>query len=302
MKPYLKLVIVLVLTLMGCDQQSATETTLRYSQTPPTSHITVYRFAVHPLHNPKKLLEVYQPLINDLNHQLHDIRIELEASRDYQVYETKIDQREPAFLLPNPWQTLMAIDKGYNVIAMAGNANDFKGIFVVRKDSEIHEPQDLIGKTVAYPSPTALAAAIMPQYFLHQAGLNISKDIQNSYVGSQESSIMNVYLGTAAAGATWPPPWRSFEKTRPQEAAQLKVIWQTEPLLNNSVMVRDDVPPALVEQVKQYLLKLHQVEQGKQILAAMETEQFYAADNARYDLVREYIRRFEQEVRPVRLP
>lgn len=301
MKPFLTLIILAALTLTGCDQPAPTDTTLRYSETPPITHITIYRFAVHPLHNPQKLLESYQPLINELNQQLQGVRIELEASRDYQVYEGKIDQREPAFLLPNPWQTLMAMENGYNVIAMAGNADDFKGIFIVRKDSGIRDPQDLIGKTVAYPSPTALAAAIMPQYFLHQAGLNINQDIQNNYVGSQESSIMNAYLGVAAAGATWPPPWRAFEKDYPQEAAQLKVIWQTEPLLNNSVMVRDDVPAVLAEKVKNHLLTLHQVEQGKQILSAMETEQFYAADNARYDLVREYVQRFEQDVRPVRL-
>ena len=68
------------------------------------------------------------------------------------------------------------------------------------------------------------------------------RDIENRYVGSQESSIMNAYLGQTAAGATWPPPWRAFQKEHPREAAELKVIWETESLVNNSVMVRDDVP------------------------------------------------------------
>lgn len=288
--------------LAGCEQSNTPNINLPYSQTPPTTSITVYRFAVHPLHNPQKLMETYQPLINHINQGLEGARIELEASRDYQIYEAKIEQREPAFILPNPWQTLVAMKKGYQVVAMAGKAEDFKGIFIVRKDSGIRQPQDLIGKTVAYPSPTALAAAIMPQYFLHQAGLNINHDIQNNYVGSQESAIMNVYLGSAAASATWPPPWRAFVKEHPQEAAQLEVIWQTEPLLNNSVMVRDDVPLDLIEQVKQQLLSLHQSTQGQRILAFMETEQFYASNNARYDLVRDYIQRFEQDVRLVRQP
>ncbi|MBE0472197.1 MAG: phosphate/phosphite/phosphonate ABC transporter substrate-binding protein [Methyloprofundus sp.] len=300
MKPFLMPVLLAAMILIGCDQLTGSEITLPYSEAPPATSVTVYRFAVHPLHNPQKLIEVYQPLINDINQQLDGARIEVEASRDYQVYESKIDKREPAFLLPNPWQTLIAMEKGYNVMAMAGNADDFKGIFIVRKDGNIRTPQDLVGKTVTYPSPTALAAAIMPQYFLHQAGLNVNKDIQNDYVGSQESSIMNVYLGSAAAGATWPRPWRAFEKDYPQEAAQLKVIWQTDPLLNNSVMVREDVPSALVDQVRKHLLDLHQTQQGQRILAGMETEQFYAADNHTYDLVREYIQRFEQDVRPVR--
>lgn len=302
MKSFFMLALLGVLILAGCEQSNAPDIKLPYSQTPPSNSVSVYRFAVHPLHNPQKLMEAYQPLINHINQDLDGVRIELEASRDYQVYEAKIEQREPAFILPNPWQTLVAMQKGYNVIAMAGDADDFKGIFIVRKDANILVPKDLIGKTVAYPSPTALAAAIMPQYFLHQAGLSINNDIQNSYVGSQESSIMNVYLGSAAAGATWPPPWRAFVKDHPQEAAQLKVIWQTEPLLNNSVMVRDDVPPDLAEQVTKHLLNLHKSDQGQRVLGFMETEQFYAADNSRYDLVRDYIQRFEQDVRLVRQP
>lgn len=302
MKSFFMLALLGVLILAGCEQSNTPDIKLPYSQIPPSTSVSVYRFAVHPLHNPQKLMESYQPLINHINQDLDGVRIELEASRDYQVYEAKIEQREPAFILPNPWQTLVAMQKGYNVIAMAGNADDFKGIFIVRKDANILVPKDLIGKTVAYPSPTALAAAIMPQYFLHQAGLSINNDIQNSYVGSQESSIMNVYLGSAAAGATWPPPWRAFVKDHPQEAAQLKVIWQTEPLLNNSVMVRDDVPLDLAEQVTKHLLNLHKSDQGQRVLGLMETEQFYAADNARYDLVRDYIQRFEQNVRLVRQP
>ena len=46
----------------------------------------------------------------------------------------------------------------------------------------------------------------MPQYYLHQQGIDVNRDIQNAYVGSQESSIMNAYLGQSAAGVTWPPP------------------------------------------------------------------------------------------------
>ncbi len=49
-----------------------------------------YRFAIHPLHNPKKLAEAYQPLISYINRHLEQGRFELEASRDYQAYEEKL--------------------------------------------------------------------------------------------------------------------------------------------------------------------------------------------------------------------
>jgi phosphonate transport system substrate-binding protein len=142
----------------------------------------------------------------------------------------------------------------------------------------------------------------MPQYFLHSHGIDVNKDISNIYVGSQESSIMNVYLGQTAAGATWPPPWRLFQRDHPAEAAQLEVIWETPPLLNNSVMVRDDISADIADQVRQILLELSGNDAGQRILAGMATARFYAADNTSYAQVTEYIANFERDVRPVERP
>jgi phosphonate transport system substrate-binding protein len=163
----------------------------------------------------------------------------------------------------------------------------------------MRKPQDLKGKAVSYPSPTALAACIMPQYFLHHSGIDVSTEIENRYVGSQESSIMNVYLGQTEAGATWPPPWRAFQKDHPNEAASLKIIWETESLINNSVMIRKDIPADIGEKVKKLLIGLNKTEQGKKILAGMETSRFISASDKDYDVVRVYVEHFERDVRKI---
>jgi phosphonate transport system substrate-binding protein len=287
-----------LLLLNACDRAPA-DKPLEYSVAPANAEMPTYHLVPHPLYNPQTLSQIFQPLVTHLNNHLEGGRIELEASRDYQAFEQKFRAREADILMPNPWQTVEAQKVGYHVIAMWGDAEDFKGLFIVRKDGNIKTPADLKGKTVSYPSPTALAAAVMPQYFLHLQGININKDIQNSYVGSQESSIMNVYMGQVAAGATWPPPWRIFQKQHPAEAAQLKVIWETPALVNNSVMVRNDIPQAFRQQLTQTLLDLPTTLEGREILARMETARFHVADDASYDIVRNYITRFEKEVRPI---
>jgi phosphonate transport system substrate-binding protein len=271
----------------------------RYGRESASASIPTYRFAVHPLHNPEKLVAAYQPLMDYLNANLGDARLVLEASRDYGEFEAKYQNRALHFLLPNPWQTLQAMQTGYLVIAMAGDPADFKGIFIVRKDGGIKRPSDLIGKAVSYPSPTALAACVMPQYFLQRSGVDVNRDIENRYVGSQESSIMNAYLRMTAAGATWPTPWRAFLREHPEEAASLEVAWETEPLINNSVMARDDVPAALRERIRSLLIGLHETNEGKAILEGMETARFFKKGDADYDIVRAYVSRFEAEVRKI---
>lgn len=297
MKKHSFIFIFILFFLSACEQQTD-DKPLQYSTSPNSVKVT-YRLAIHPLHNPQKLFESYQPLVDYLNQKIPEVHIELEASRDYPTFEKKFRARGPDLLLPNPWQTLEAIEMGYHVIAMAGDAEDFKGIFIARKDNAIKEPMELKGKRVSYPAPTALAAAIMPQYFLHTNGININTDIDNVYVGSQESSIMNVFLGNVTVGATWPPPWRLFVKDHPEQAKLLKIIWQTPSLINNSVMVRDDFPEEISKKIQKLLITLTDSPEGKPIIQGMETAQFTLANDENYDVVRAYIKHFEEKVRLV---
>jgi len=269
-------------------------------QSQPARDDPVFRFAIHPLHNPVQLARSYGPLTQWLNAGLPAGRLLLEASRDYQAYEKKLRGREPHLLLPNPWQTLVAQKAGYHVIATAGDNRDFRGIFLVRRNSPIRSLDDVRGKTLGYPSPTALAAAMMPQYALHQAGVNVRKETRSLYVGSQESAIMNVAQGLVDVGVTWVPPWRLFQASRPELAGELRVLWETPPLINNSVMVRDDLPPDWVQSVQRRLLSLSADNVvGRSVLEPSATSGFFPASDADYALVTDFIRRFETAVRPV---
>ena len=283
----------------GCGEQQAAKPAAVQYQDQPAQASEVYRFAVHPLHNPTQLAKAYQPLMDHINPSLPKGKLLLEASQDYQAFERKFRGREPHILLPNPWQTIEAIKVGYRVIATAGENSDFRGVFLVRRNSPLRHPTDLKGKTLSYPSRTALAAAMMPQYFLQQAGVNVVQDTKSVYVGSQESSIMNVHQGLVDVGVTWVPPWRLFQKEQPDLAQDLKVIWETPSLVNNSVMVRDDVPENVVQALRQALLGLSGNEAGQQVLSASFTKGFYPASNADYEPVAAFIKQFEATVRPI---
>ncbi len=97
-----------------------------------------------------------------------------------------------------------------------------------------------------------------------------------------------------------PPPWRAFSKVRPELAEQLEVRWQTEPLVNNGLVARRNLPEALVREVGTIMFSLHTHAEGRAILAAMELSRFEKADDATYAPVKAFLARFEQEVRPIR--
>jgi phosphonate transport system substrate-binding protein len=260
----------------------------------------VYLFGVHPLHNPQRLFKVFDPMMVYLSDHIEGVRFKLEASRNYAAYDKKLYAKKFHFSLPNPFQTINAVDLGYRVFAKMGDDENFRGIILVRKDAGIQQVSDLKGKAVSYPAPTALAATMMPQYYLQTHGVSVLKDLDNRYVGSQESSVMNVFHGKTSAASTWPPPWNAMRKERPELDEQLRVIWQTKPLLNNGLVVHPDVPDKITAQVTYLLTDLHNHQRGREILALMELSRYETANNDTYQIVRDFIKTFVRDVRPLK--
>jgi len=269
--------------------------TPEYASSPPDAQRT-YIFGVHPLHNPQRLNEVYGPIMDYLNRHIPGAVIRLEASRSYEEFDKKLYNRNFHFALPNPYQTINALGHGYRVFGKMGGDDEFRGIIIIRKDSGINKITDLRGKIISFPAPTALAATMMPVYFLHNRGLDAGRDFTRLFSGSQESSIMNVYLHKSAAGATCPPPWEAFKKRNPEVAAQLAIKWETPSLINNSLVVRDDVPEKLSLQVAELLFSLHNSEEGRRLLSALPLKKFEPATNATYAPIVDFVKKYEKAV------
>lgn len=291
---------VICLLIAGCEREAPAPEYAPTFVDQPANRAATLVLGVHPLHNPQRLFQVYQPLVDHLNRTLPGARLRLEASRDYADFEKKLAGRHFHLALANPYQTIVSRQYGYHVFAKMGDDDNFRGILLVRKDGNIRELKDLKGKRISYPASTALAATVMPQWFLHQNGIDVHRDVTNLYVGSQESSIMNVYLGKTAAGATWPLPWKAFSREHPEVAGQLEVKWQTPPLVNNSLLARDDVPRETVFHIQRLLLNLPATDEGRAILAGVELTAFEAADDSAYHALQNFIERFEREVRPIK--
>lgn len=287
------------LLLAACSGAPDADYRPEFSAAPATPTATGYVLAVHPLHNPKHLFEIYQPLVDRLNSRIPGLDMSLEASTDYSAFEAKLAHRQVAFALPNPYQTIKSFDHGYHVFAKMGDDAQFRGVVLVRRGSNIHVPADLVGKAVSFPAPTALAATLLSQWYMHEHGVDIEHQIDARYVGSQESTIMNVVLGKTDAGSTWTQPWLAFQKDHPELAAKLELAWETQPLVNNPLVARDDVPAPVVDAVRREITTLQATAEGRAILAPMELSQFDVATDATYAPVVTFVTRFEREVHPI---
>lgn len=286
-----------ILLLAACSKQ--TENYQPDFSGQAADSVKEYVVGIHPLHNPKRLFEVYEPIISHIETNIPGVRFKLEASRNYEEFDKKLYSGHFDFAMPNPYQTVLSLKHNYRVFGKMGDDENFRGIILVRKDSGIRQVTDLKGKKIAYPAVTALAATMMPQYYLHTHGIDVNRDIENLYVGSQESAIMNVLRGHVAAGATWPIPWITFSHEHPELASQLEVKWRTTTLPNNGWVVRQDVPPELTAKFAALLFGLNKNTQGREMLARLPISKFEAATDKTYQPVRDYLKVFSASVRPV---
>lgn len=298
--------LLLLLGLVGCGEQSSSsigDAQWAYAdQSPLDGETKAYTFAIHPLYSPARLFEAFAPLIDYLNARLPDARLVLEASRNYPEYDQKIIAGRPDFIVPNPFETLIGLRHGYHVHAKVDNDEDFRGIILVRKDSGIRTPTDLKGKVIAAPGKTALAATMMPKYFLATHGVDVHKDVRYLYTGTQESTILSLTLGKAQAATTWPVPWRLIQQHRPELSKTIRVAWKTDTLPSISVMAHNRVPKALARQVADLLIAMKDDPQGRRLLEKSTFVAFEAANDATYEPVRMFIERYSKLVEPVEIP
>ncbi len=281
--------------LIACDAQQDENYSPQYT-TASTTTGAVLTFGVMPYHNTQLLHETYAPLVEYLDRNLPEITITMEASHNYEKFEKKLANRHFDFALCNPYQTINSLQDGYQVFAKMGDDDNFRGLIIVRKDSGIKQIVDLKGKIISFPAPTALAATMMPLYYLHNNGLDVNRDITRLFSSSQESSVMNVFLRKSAAGSVWLTSWLTFVKHNPRIAAQLEVKWETRPLLNIGLVVRDDVAAELVAKMQALLVDLHTHDEGRQLLAALLLARFDKATNATYQPVHDFMKKYSETI------
>ena len=261
-----------------------------YASAPPEGMIRPLTLGVHPLHNPRRLERLFGPVADALSQCLGQ-PVRLEASRGYAAFEKKLSAGEFDFAMPNPYQAVRARDE-YRVFAKQADDSLFRGVLLARKGEPPLTLTDLKDRRIAFPAPTALAAAMMPQLLLARAGLQPGRDYQPVYVGSQESAIAAVLQKSVDVAATWPVPWAQFQSEQPAQAATLEVRWSTPILINNAFVARRTLADDLVTRARDCLLAYSP--DDPTIERAQVT--FEAANDAQYDVVELVVRVLERLV------
>jgi phosphonate transport system substrate-binding protein len=83
-------------------------------------------------------------------------------------------------------------------------------------------------------------------------------------------------------------------RQNPQAAAQIREIWQSPPIPESGIVIREDLDPALKEKIRSFFLTYGQgegaeAERQRRVLAGLNYSQFRAADDSYLNPVREMV-------------
>jgi phosphonate transport system substrate-binding protein len=233
-----------------------------------------YRLGVLPLQSPTKLAGMFIPLVALVEDALgHPVQFVTAPS--FSRFMDRVAQRQYDIIYLNPLLYAQARSYGYHAVAKVAG-EPFTGILVARRDSrlQLDDPASLPkGLRIGFPDPEAYAATVMTRQYLRKLGIDVDKQFQVEYFGSQDSALLALHAGLVDLVGTWRPSYRSMP---PSIRDDLQVIAETPPQPQMPVAVRDDMPAAESRRLVSLLTHLDDSKAGRRALEALGFRQGFA--------------------------
>jgi len=252
--------------------------TLLFSTGNATANDTVFTFSVVPQQSATKTAKVWGPLLKYLETKT-GYQFQLKTNINIPEFETDLKSERYDFSYMNPYHYVTFHDSAnYNALAKAKDKK-IKGIMVVAKNSTITKLEDLDGKELAFPSPAAFAASILPRAYMKQQGIKFSP----KYVSSHDSVYSNVSRNKYVSGGG---VVRTFKNTNKRYKKKLRVLWTTEGYTPHAIAAHKRIPIDVVTSVQKALASIGKTEKGKAVLKGLKVKGFVNAINSDWDDVR----------------
>ncbi len=231
-----------------------------------------------PQQSAKKLAETWQPLINYISEHAN-IDVVFKTAKDIPTFEQRLAEGEYDIAYMNPYHFVVFHDSvGYRALARQIDKR-IKGIIVVDANSDIVSLDDLNGKEIAFPSPSAFAATIIPSAYLKQQGILFTP----RYVHSHDSVYLNVQRGFFNAGGGI---IRTFNGVDDNTRSALRILWESDGYTPHAIATHPRITDTQRDALLNALLTLSEDEDNKQLLKNVGFKGFISSVDEDWDDVR----------------
>ncbi len=244
---------------------------------------------------------LWQPLLEDMSRAI-GVPVKPYFGSNYTVLVEAMrgNQTQVAWFSAKP--AVEAIDRAdAEVIARTVNKeglDSYRSTLIVRTGSGITLDQVMAcGKRFDFGIGDAQSTSgtLAPMAFLfNPRNIVPAQCFRNVRSANHQSNAFGVASGQLDVATSNTVNTVFLRKQNPQIAAQIQEIWQSPPIPESGILVREDLDPALKEKIRSFFLTYGQgegaeAERQRQVLAGLEYSRFNAADDGYLNPIREMI-------------
>lgn len=218
---------------------------------------------------------------------------------DYVTVVESFGSSKADIAISNTFSYLMA-HKKYGAQALLRIVRDngeafYRGQIIVRADSGIDTLTDLMSKRIAYVDPSSTSGYILPAALLKKNGIVPSDSI---FAKKHDIVVSMVYQKQVDAGATYYSPKDETGQYRdarervqtqyPDVFKVIKILALTEPIPNDPVIFRKDMPEEMKEKIVAAMLKFVSTPEGMESLHRIyNVKKLIPTSDKDYDVLRQ---------------
>ncbi len=233
-------------------------------------------FGVVPQQAASRLAKMWEPFITRLSEET-GLHIEFATMKDIPSFEACLSQGAYDIAYMNPYHYVYYSKKsGYRAFAHQANKK-LQGIIVTHVDSPVQTLADLAGKKIAFPSPAAFGASVLPRAEMKAQGIKF----EPVYVKSHDSVYRSVVADFYPAGGGVK---RTFNGAADDLRSKLHIIYETKGYTPHAYAANKDLSAENIDLIMQGMMKIS--EDSPELLKAIGMKGFQAAKDSDWDDVR----------------
>ena len=244
---------------------------------------------------------LWEPLLEDMSEAI-GVPVKTHFGSNYTVLveAMRADQTQVAWFSAKP--ALEAIDRAEGeVIARTvdlDGLDSYRATLIVHADSNITLEQVLAcGKQFDFGIGDAQSTSgtLAPLTFLfNPRGINPAACFKTVRSANHQSNALSVASGLLDVATSNTVNTVFLTRQNPRAAAQIREIWQSPPIPESGIVLREDLDPALKEKIRSFFLTYGhgegaEAERQRRVLAGLNYSQFRAADDNYLNPVREMV-------------
>lgn len=218
------------------------------------------RMGVEPFEDATVLQPLYQQIVGPLSSKL-GCTVQLDITTNYtaEVEAMRAKRLEVGEFGPLGYVFAKQL-AGAQPVATFGDKQGtpltYYASIVTWQGSGITSLKDVAGRKFAYSDPASTSGHLYPAYGLRKAGIDPDTGVQAFYAGSHTASFEAIRNHKVDAGELNSDRITSATAAGEYRADQFPTLWKSDPIPQDPIVVRGDLPPAFRDRFKQALLSL----------------------------------------------